>query len=365
MQPRLDTGPRAHGIGIYVCAGALCAIAATAAFVVFTIAAITGGLLAADAACESGSEGTLPADGGTLLAATVYSGSGPGAYGSGLAGHYAFAELGLWSESDADREHADRIGLALGLGGPLAPYTQLEIRAPNGRTVLAEKRDVGMGGPPIDGHPRAIDLWTETREALGLPADWSGLVRVEAPPAGALETEAPSSPSPEPVPPGARCAAGTVPASEVGQRIVQIARTQLGQRESPPGSNCTRYGPCEAWCALFTTWVWRRARVDIPSLGFSGAVYEWAKQRGQAHPPSSTPQPGWAALFGTGPAEPSSSLHVAIVESVLPDGEITLINGNFAGSVMRTGPCRPAAAQGTGAGGCAEPGPIYGYAAPT
>jgi hypothetical protein len=57
-------------------------------------------------------------------------------------------------------------------------------------------------------------------------------------------------------------------------------------------------------------------------------------------------------------------LHVAIVESVLADGEITLINGNFAGSVMRTGPCQAVGAQLAAPGGCEEPGPIYAYASP-
>jgi hypothetical protein len=329
--------------------------------------ALIGGLLVANASCENGSAVALPSGGGVLVAATVYSGSGPGAYGAGLAGHYAFAELGLWSEGDVDRSHADRIGRALGLGGALAPYTQIEVQAPNGRIVIAEKRDVGMGGAPVDGHRRAIDLWTSTRQALGLTPDWSGLVRVRVPADGVLTTEAPAlaqAVRPPPDLPGIECQPGSVPASELGERVVQIARTQLGVREHPAGSNCTRYGPCEPWCALFATWVWRRAGVAIPSLAFSGTVYAWALRHSHAYSASTRPRPGWVALFGSGPADPSTSLHVGIVESVLPDGEMTLINGNFADSVVRTGPCRAASARAAGAGGCEEPGPIYGYAAP-
>jgi hypothetical protein len=354
-------------IGLYLAATAASVLAIVAAFVALTIMALVGGLLAAGAGCETGAETALPLGAATVLAATVYSDSGPGAYGAGLAGHAAFAELGLWSVADGDRAHADRIGVALGLGHPLAPYTRLQITAPNGRTVIAEKRDVGMGGPAIDGHPRAIDLWTSTREALGLPSDWSGLVRVMPTAHGALATEAGSVADGAEMPPAIAqggCAAAAVPASEAGGRIVAIARSQLGVGEHPPGSNCTPYGPCEPWCALFTTWVWRRAGVHVPSLGFSGAVYEWAARRARVHPPSSRPQPGWAALFGSGPATPASSLHVAIVESVLAHGEITLINGNFANSVLRTGPCEPARAAQAGSGGCEEPGPIYAYAAP-
>lgn len=336
-----------------------------AAYLALAIIAIVGGSLAAETSCETGTGLTVPEGDGVLVAATVYSGSGAGAYGGGLAGHYTFAELGLWSESDVDRAHADRIGVALGLGRGLAPYTQLEIRAPDGRVVIAEKRDVGMGGPPIDGRPRAIDLWTSTRLALGLPADWSGLVRVRAPAGDALGAEAGSltpAASSSPTPLAGEC--GTVLASELGARIVQVARSQLGVREQPLGSNCTSYGPCEPWCALFTTWVWRHAGVDIPSLAFSGAIYDWALRHTRVYPASARPRPGWAALFGSGPQDTNTSLHVGIVESVLPNDDITLINGNFADAVVRTGPCQPAEAQLGGTHGCEEPGPLYGYAAP-
>jgi CHAP domain len=356
---------RRRGPSVLACGlAALGALGLTAAFLALTGISLIGALLAAGASCESGSEVTLPASDGTIVAATVYSGSGAGAYGAGLEGHYAFAELGLWSEEDTDRAHANRIGAALGLGGALAPYTRLEIQAPNGRVVVAEKRDIGMGGPPIDGHQRAIDLWTSTRVALGLPADWSGLVRVRVPADGSLATET--------APPGtglgpassAACALGSVPGSEAAPRIVRVAQSQLGVRERPPGSNCTSYGPCEPWCALFVTWVWRRAGIPVPSLAFSGAIYAWAQRHGHVYSAGVVPRPGWAALFGSGPANPATSVHVGIVESVLPNDEITLINGNFDDSVMRTGPCHPADAPLPGARGCEEPGPVYAYAAP-
>jgi len=353
-------------------AGATCALCVL--FVVLVTLTALGGLALRSSGCESEEGVALPSDRGVVVAATVYSGTGPGAYGAGLAGHYSFAELGLWSEADTDRGHADRIGLALGLDAPLAPFARLLIRAPNGRTVLAEKRDVGMGGPPIDGHQRAIDLWTSTREALGLAPSWSGLVRVEAGPVGILDTEASGTDvgravsaegaAPDGAVSAGPCVSGSVPATELGGRIVRIARRQLGVSAHPAGTECTIYGPCEAWCTLFATWVWRSAGVPVPVMAFSGDLYDWALRRGWAHPPSARPQPGWAVLFGSGPADPSTSLHVAIVESVLPGGQITLINGNFADSVMRTGPCRPADAEIGSAGGCEEPGPIYGYAAP-
>jgi surface antigen len=96
-------------------------------------------------------------------------------------------------------------------------------------------------------------------------------------------------------------------------------------------------------------------------MAFSGAVYDWAKEPSHVYPSSARPQPGWAVLFGSGPESTATSLHVAIVESVLPDGQITIINGDFGGKVVRTGPCVPAEATGA----CEAPGPIYGYASPT
>lgn len=381
-QPRQGLGEPTHAIGASrsrargsSCAGpafalgalALCAL--WAGFAAALLALTVGSAASAGPGCQSAEDASLPVGPGVVVAATVYSGAGLGAYGAGLAGHLAFAELGLHSEADTNRTHADRIGRALGLGGPLAPFTRLDVTAPNGRTVLAEKRDIGMGGPPIAGHERAIDLWTSTRQALGLPPDWSGLVRVSLPPGETLATETgvPAPSAGEPVAgsnaaPG--CAHGSVGASEVGQRIVAIARSQLGAAEQPDGSNCTIYGPCEPWCALFVTWVWQRAGVAIPRLGFSGAIYDWAARSGRVLPPGARPQPGWAALIGSGPAGTATSVHVAIVESVLADGDITLINGNFANRVMRTGPCLPRAAALGGADGCEEPGPIYAYAAP-
>jgi hypothetical protein len=69
---------------------------------------------------------------------------------------------------------------ATALGG--LPYgTALEISVA-GRSVIAYKQDIGLGGAPIDGHPRAIDLWWRLARALGIPYEdgrWSGTVEIE------------------------------------------------------------------------------------------------------------------------------------------------------------------------------------------
>jgi hypothetical protein len=177
----------------------------------------------------------------------------------------------------------------------------------------------------------------------------------------------------------------SVAAATSGNEIVRIAQSQLGRTESPPGSNCTPYGPCVEWCSLFVAWVWERAGVPLKGgtapYAYSGSIYEWAKAHeggpllpgsgpapggplfsqakpngARALPPSAIPAPGDAILFG---ASPQSSDHIAIVERVFPDGEITTIDGNYSDRVARVGPFFPFQAV---AGG--EPAPVFGYARP-
>jgi murein DD-endopeptidase MepM/ murein hydrolase activator NlpD len=119
---------------------------------------------------------TLPPGGGVQVGATQYGGPGDpttstdhGAYGS-LDGHMAFAEL----STNPQAPLADLDFAAL---GHLPPHTELRITY-QGRSVIAEKLDVGAGGGPIDGHPRVIDLWWQTAEALGFAG--AGLVQIQA-----------------------------------------------------------------------------------------------------------------------------------------------------------------------------------------
>ncbi len=151
------------------------------------------------------------------------------------------------------------------------------------------------------------------------------------------------------------------PGAASSPEIVKIAESQLGQTEHPEGSNCTIYGPCEEWCSLFVSWVWQHAGVALPGAtalyGYSGSLYTWAQQNsGRVLPPTARPAPGDAVFYGSGP---SDSAHVGIVQSLLPDGEITTIEGNYANKVTRVGPFNPADAAKAG-----ETAPIYGYAQP-
>jgi cell wall-associated NlpC family hydrolase len=145
-----------------------------------------------------------------------------------------------------------------------------------------------------------------------------------------------------------------------GAAIVRIARSQIGTPEVQLGSNCTKYGPCEEWCALFVAWVWQHAGVEMAGgtvpYSYSGEIGGWAGAHGgRLLAPGATPSPGDAVLFGRGPDD---SAHVAIVEAVF-GGEITTIDGNYDDRVSRVGPFLPALAVADG-----EPARIYAYAEP-
>jgi hypothetical protein len=73
-------------------------------------------------------------------------------------------------------------------------------------SAVAYKRDFGLGGGPVAGRPRVIDLWWQFAGDLGIPYEhgmWSGVVRVARAPAtgaagllGAVLTPAAAPPDP-------------------------------------------------------------------------------------------------------------------------------------------------------------------------
>ena len=143
---------------------------------------------------------------------------------------------------------------------------------------------------------------------------------------------------------GAMATQGVTPGSGAGNTMVQIAESQIGQSEQPPGSND---GPAiatyrtatagaaagEPWCAYFASWVAKQAGEPIGSsgqgLGYVGDIWSWAQQTGRAIPngPGVTPTPGDLIVFG--------DHHVGIVDKVLPNGDIQTIEGNYSNKVSQ------------------------------
>jgi hypothetical protein len=114
-----------------------------------------------------------------------------------------------------------------------------------------------------------------------------------------------------------------------GSQVVQIASSQIGpDPDDASGAYCNPYGPCEEWCALFATWVWQQAGFPVPQDAFTGDVFTWAQSEGLAFAPNGVPAPGDGVLYGSGPQNASTSVHMGIVAQVWPDGAIVTVDGD-------------------------------------
>jgi hypothetical protein len=142
----------------------------------------------------------------------------------------------------------------------------------------------------------------------------------------------------------ALAAAGTTQASPVatagtnaGLTALQVAESQVGVTEQPPGSNdgpqiaqyrtATQGAYAGApWCAYFVSWCAAQAGSPIggqgQGLGSVAEITDWARSTGRL---TQTPAPGELILFGTE--------HVGIVKSVNPDGSLTTVEGNASDGV--------------------------------
>ena len=63
-------------------------------------------------------------------------------------------------------------------------------------------------------------------------------------------------------------------ASEKATAIVSLATQEIGEKESPAGSNKTKYGEWfglngEAWCGIFVSFIYSKAGAPLGKIGFS------------------------------------------------------------------------------------------------
>ena len=120
------------------------------------------------------------------------------------------------------------------------------------------------------------------------------------------------------------------------QRIVAIAKSQVGYSTDPANSYCNKYSAhwgagtancsngesSEEWCADFAAWAWQKAGVHV-TYGYNpgeingGAVsfYEWGIAHGTWHPARRgyRASPGDVAVYGLSLGAQPSAAHVAIV----------------------------------------------------
>ena len=169
-----------------------------------------------------------PPGSGQLVGATEYGGaadpssSTTGSSGANLVEHPdSYAELG-----------GATFQTATAMGG--LPYlTPLRITLGQ-HSAIAYKRDIGLGGGPVAGLPRVIDLWWQFAQRLGVPYEsglWSGAVRIaRVPQAGAANLldqtpEQPASLLAAPV--SAANPATCVPGSLTGVPLTSGGRARL------------------------------------------------------------------------------------------------------------------------------------------
>jgi hypothetical protein len=191
---------------------------------------------AASGAPAAGSIALGPAGSGQRVGATEYGGPGDpssgtvGASGASLLAHPdSYAELG-----------GETFQTATAMGG-LAYMTPLRITWGR-RSAIAYKRDFGLGGGPIAGLPRVIDLWWQFAGAVGIPYDhgqWSGPVRVARPPgagAGNVLGQAATVSAPAPAPGVLGSASSCTDSAAGGVSLTPGPKAQLlagGQAAAP------------------------------------------------------------------------------------------------------------------------------------
>jgi hypothetical protein len=177
---------------------------------------------------------------GARVAATLYGGPG-----DSVSGSVGSSGVNLYQHPDSYAElGGTTFQTATALGG--LPY-ETPLRITWGRrSAIAYKRDIGFGGPPIDGLPRDIDLWFEFAEALGIPGaatdDWAGPVRVQRLPAtgagNALGQTAEPVADEAPAGPGAACdqTGGTTVPITAGPRARLLANGLAAAPASAPAA---------------------------------------------------------------------------------------------------------------------------------
>lgn len=125
------------------------------------------------------------------------------------------------------------------------------------------------------------------------------------------------------------------------QRIVAIAKSQIGYRTDPSSSYCNKYSTywkaghptCpggnfqEEWCADFAAWTWQQAGVHF-TYGYrpgeiNGAAvsfYKWGLANDKWHPATRgyVAAPGDVAVYGLSLGADPSAVHVAIVTNDPP-----------------------------------------------
>ena len=113
--------------------------------------------------------------------------------------------------------------------------------------------------------------------------------------------------------------------------LLAIARKELGNTESPAGSNRTKYGKWfgldgYAWCMMFVQWCFAQAGVKLPArTGSCGELMRAAQAAGCWV--TAGFQPGDVVIYDLS-GNRKTTQHCGIVEMDLPDYGVQAIEGN-------------------------------------
>lgn len=121
-------------------------------------------------------------------------------------------------------------------------------------------------------------------------------------------------------------------------QVLDVARSQLGVVEDPPGSNRVGYAAWAgiqglAWCGAFVCWVLDQAgALDVPRFVWTPAGAQAYRDRSRW---GTEPRPA-AVVFFQWPGM-SRIAHVGLVEAPRDDGSVVTIEGNTDAKGGRTG----------------------------
>jgi len=116
------------------------------------------------------------------------------------------------------------------------------------------------------------------------------------------------------------------------QDFIDVARSQVGYKESPAGSNRTKYGAWygmdgQPWCAMFASWCFDQ--VDALDLvggkfAYTPSWAAWFRSQGQWLDREEKPQPGDLVFFSNS----TRICHVGIVTKRNGTSSVSTIEGN-------------------------------------
>jgi len=153
----------------------------------------------------------------------------------------------------------------------------------------------------------------------------------------------------------------------VHQRIVAVAKSQVGYTTDPSDSYCNKFSAfwgagdacsngdtAEEWCADFAAWAWRKAGMRFTYgygpdeiNGGAASFYKWGVAHDRWHPATPTYEaaPGDIAVYGLSLGTDPHAAHVAIVTRDVPgrggpdvingDGDLTAFSAVEAGGDQR------------------------------